>query len=36
MWFVGLVFKQTGGGVNITITSEIQTFINAGRYLMYM
>ena len=31
MWFVGLVFKKSSdGGVKITITSEIQTFTNAG------
>ena len=32
MWFIGLVFKKsTTGAVNITITYEIQVFINAGR-----
>ena len=39
MWFIGLVFqKSQGGGVKITITSEIQTFTNHGEcslvYLM--
>ena len=30
MWFIGLEFKKTPGGVNITITYEIQAFTNAG------
>ena len=31
MWFIGLVFKKIStGGVNITITYEIQVFSNAG------
>ena len=31
LWFIGLEFKKsTTGGVNITITHEIQVFSNAG------
>ena len=32
MWFIGLEFKKTPGGVNIEITFEIQAFINAGQW----
>ena len=33
MWFIGLEFKKnpSTGGVNITITYEIQVFSNAGQ-----
>ncbi len=34
MWFVGLEFsKNDGAVVNLTLTSEIQMFTNAGRKL---
>ena len=29
MWFIGLEFTKSTGGVNITITYEIQVFTNA-------
>ena len=34
MWFIGLEFKKnTTGGINITITYEIQVFSNAGQFV---
>ena len=30
MWFIGLEFLVGPGGVNITLTYEIQMFINSG------
>lgn len=30
MWFIGLEFFVGPGGVNITLTYEIQMFINSG------
>ena len=30
MWFIGLEFQQMPGGLNLTLTYEIQIFINSG------
>ena len=30
MWFIGLEFQPMPGGLNLTLTYEIQIFINAG------
>ena len=34
MWFIGLEFKKISGGVNITLTYEIQVFTNAGQSIV--
>ena len=35
MWFIGLEFHRGPGGLNLTLTYEIQIFINSGAIILW-